>query len=375
MAKIFTKTVVVDEVLTEDARYNILEDGGGAFKADMQINLTTPVSVAGTDVNAALLNPLETAVDTLDDMLVTYTTGGTDTAYTLTTPQAPALATHERWRVTFNATAGSTPTLNRDSKGAKALKYYDSAGVKQSCGATTIISGMISDVVYDGTDYVLIDSLPPAGGTISDNSLALAKLINATAQYNLIGRSTAGSGAWEEKATSANVFSLLGAADYAAMRTLLGLVIGTNVQAYDADLDSWSGKTAPTGTVVGTSDTQTLTNKRITKRSVTVTVAAEPAINTDNGDVFRIGVTGDLVDLAITSLTTNLTGTPTHGQMICLEFLDDGTARSITHGASFRAGTNFTLLTTTTLSKLCRELFQWDSADSKWDCVGVWIEA
>lgn len=36
---------------------------------------------------------------------------------------------------------------------------------------------------------------------------------------------------------AANVQSILGAADYSAVRTLLGLVIGTNVQAYDSDLD------------------------------------------------------------------------------------------------------------------------------------------
>jgi len=46
---------------------------------------------------------------------------------------------------------------------------------------------------------------------------------------------------------TANVLSLWGAADYAAMRTLLGLAIGTNVQAYDADLTTWAGVTPGTG--------------------------------------------------------------------------------------------------------------------------------
>lgn len=44
---------------------------------------------------------------------------------------------------------------------------------------------------------------------------------------------------------------------------LTDAAIGSSVQAYDSDLTAWAGKTAPTGDAVGTTDTQILSNKTI----------------------------------------------------------------------------------------------------------------
>jgi len=59
--------------------------------------------------------------------------------------------------------------------------------------------------------------------------------------------------------------------------------IGVSVQAYDADLTTWAGKTAPSGTVVGTSDSQTLTNKTLTSPTLTSPALGTPASGTLSG--------------------------------------------------------------------------------------------
>lgn len=127
---------------------------------------------------------------------------------------------------------------------------------------------------------------------------------------------------------------------------------------------------AVTDTVAAIAATQTLTNKRVTPRTNTVASSATPTINTDTTDFFTITA----LAAAITSFTTNLSGTPTEGQKLTIRILDDGTARAIAWGASFVAR-GVALPTTTVISKYLYVGFIWNSVAAVWDCVSSVQEA
>jgi hypothetical protein len=115
------------------------------------------------------------------------------------------------------------------------------------------------------------------------------------------------------------------------------------------------------------SATVTLTNKRITKRTGTTASSATPTINTDNVDFYSITA----LATAITSFTTNLSGTPTEGQTLWIAITDNGTARAITWGASFEASGTVALPTTTVMNVRLDCGFVWNVSSSKWRIVAV----
>ena len=152
---------------------------------------------------------------------------------------------------------------------------------------------------------------------------------------------------------------------------LTSAAIGTTIQAYDADLTAWAGKTAPTGDAVGTTDTQTLMNKTIsgltlddgyTEEVFTVT-GTTPALSPTNGSIQTWTLTGN---------STPTAGTWASGQSMTL-MVDDGSAYTINWASmsitwKTGGGTAPTLLTTgytvIELAKVGSTIYGWLAGDA-----------
>lgn len=149
--------------------------------------------------------------------------------------------------------------------------------------------------------------------------------------------------------------------------TMTGSIAATGARVTKGWFTDVESTNPPTvwGTALPTAtSTTTLTNKRVTPRVGTVASSATPTINTDNVDMFTITAQA----AAITSFTTNLSGTPTTGQTLLIRIKDNGTARAITWWASFAARWE-DLPTTTVISKYLYVLFLWNEVTSTRDCL------
>lgn len=99
----------------------------------------------------------------------------------------------------------------------------------------------------------------------------------------------------------------------------------------------------------------------------TTTSSATPTINTASVDQYNITA----LATAITSMTTNLSGSPVSGQKLMIRIKDNGTGRAITWGSSFQSSGAATLLATTISSKTHHIGFIYDDVAAKWTCIAV----
>lgn len=102
--------------------------------------------------------------------------------------------------------------------------------------------------------------------------------------------------------------------------------------------------------------------------STTSAPGATPAVAVKGNTATYIDFTA--LGAAITSMTTNLTGTPARGDTLWLSFTDGGTARAITWGTGYEAST-VALPTTTVISTRLDVGFIWNTVTSKWRCIAV----
>lgn len=153
-------------------------------------------------------------------------------------------------------------------------------------------------------------------------------------------------------------------ADLSTAQTLTNKTLTSPVIATISNTGTVTLFTA-TDTVVGRATTDTLTNKRVTKRTGTTTSSATPTINTDNVDFYSL--TAQTAD--ITSFTTNLSGTPTENQTLWIAITGTA-ARAITWGTSFEASTVALPTTTVTTARLDVG-FVFNTVTSKWRIVAT----
>lgn len=163
------------------------------------------------------------------------------------TTEANALAVAVNSDSVTATNGATTATTKAGEAAASATNAAATAGVVKWITGTTYAIG---DVVWSPANFQTFRRKTAGAGSTdpsSDSTNWTQITANPTADPTILHTTDIGSSVQAYDAT-----------------TLKSASIGVTVQAYDADLTTWGGKTAPSGTVVGTTDTQTLTNKTFT---------------------------------------------------------------------------------------------------------------
>lgn len=275
------------------------------------------------------------------------------------------------WRNIFLAGASGTPATNHfeitgtSTGGLRTITLPDVSGTVVTSGDTgtvtnTMLAGSIAFSKLIATDIVTVGAL--TSGSIGTGFVVkgVTMTLGSDASFDTYYRGATGVLTRLAAGTAWQFFmGNTSAAPSWVSGPSAGIMVSTG-SGFGSSL------TAPSGTIVGTSDTQTLTNKRNTKRVSALSAnSATPAINTDTTDVVHITAQ----TTAITSFTSSLTGTPVDGDTLRISVTGTG-AIGLTFGTSFEAGAAALPTTTVTTARLDM-IFYWNTETSKWRCMAA----
>lgn len=276
----------------------------------------------GTTVNTQLTELLDNAIAGTTELTV-------DVDVTLT--DSPLVQNQARQAVIlWTATGTITRTITAPSQSKTYVVINKTGGTQaivfKALGTTgvTIPAGRASVIVWDGLDFVC-------------SATFLSSLTLGTA----LPVSSGGTGA----------------------TTLTGLVRAAGTSAMTA-------VAAPAGEVVGTTDPQTLTNKRITPRINSVATSDTITPPSDTVDQYNVTALAEPATFAPPS------GTPTDGQRLTVRVRDAGVAQPITwaSGSGGYKGFGSGLPSSTVAGKTTYVQLIYSVQTNTWDAVTVSVE-